>query len=103
MATKVAVIGAGSWGTAAAVLACANAPTVLWARSQELADEISTDHVNRRYLPEFAVPRRMAATASLAEALTDATVVVMAVPSHGFRDVLTQGVPAIAAGRRSSV
>jgi glycerol-3-phosphate dehydrogenase (NAD(P)+) len=98
MATKVAVIGAGSWGTAVAVLGCRNAPTVLWARDAKVADEISTDHVNRRYLPAFAVPRRLAATSSLEEALADATVVVMAVPSHGFRDVLAQGVPAIAAG-----
>jgi glycerol-3-phosphate dehydrogenase (NAD(P)+) len=98
MATKVAVIGAGTWGTTVAALVCRNTPTTLWARSQQVADEISSEHVNRRYLPDFGVPRGLAATASLEEALTDADVVVVGVPSHGFRAVLASGVGAIAAG-----
>src|ERR1700730_4058014 len=95
MATKVAVIGAGSWGTAVAALTSRNTATVLWARSEELADQISSDHVNRRYLPEFSLPSRLEATASLEDALAGADVVVMGVPSHGFRDVLSRGLGAI--------
>ncbi|HZQ87909.1 MAG TPA: NAD(P)H-dependent glycerol-3-phosphate dehydrogenase [Acidimicrobiales bacterium] len=98
MATKVAVIGAGSWGTAVAAIACHNAPTVLWARRKELADEITTDHVNSSYLSDYPLPEALTSSASLEEALTDADVVVMGVPSHGFRDVLAEGKPFITAG-----
>ena len=88
MATKVAVIGAGSWGTTVACLICRNVSTVLWARSAKLAEEIDATRVNRRYLPEIGLPRHLRATSRLEEALLDADVVVMAVPSHGFREVL---------------
>ena len=97
MAMKVAVIGGGSWGTAVASIACRNANTVLWARRPEVAKQITTDHVNE-YLPDIALPDDLAATADLEEALDGAGVVVMAVPSHGFRDVLIQGAPSIAGG-----
>jgi glycerol-3-phosphate dehydrogenase (NAD(P)+) len=93
----VAVIGAGSWGTTVASLASRNVDTVLWARDPELAKDICATHVNRRYLPEYALPPSLHATASLDEALAGADVVVMGVPSHGFRDVLTAGAPFISA------
>jgi glycerol-3-phosphate dehydrogenase (NAD(P)+) len=96
--SKVAVIGAGSWGTTVACLTSRNAPTVLWARSEELAAEMTATHVNRRYLPDFALPRRLAVTSSLGEALADADLLVMAVPSHGFRAVLLDGAAALAVG-----
>jgi len=92
------VIGAGSWGTAAACLASDNEPTVLWARSPELAEEMARTHVNKRYLPEYALHDRLAVTSSLADALDGADVVVMAVPSHGFRSVLEEAAPLIMAG-----
>jgi glycerol-3-phosphate dehydrogenase (NAD(P)+) len=98
MATKVAVIGAGSWGTTAASLASSNVSTVLWARSKELADDMAAHHVNRRYMPEYVFHDRLEVTSSLPEALDGADVVVMAVPSHGFRQVLTEAAPGIAAG-----
>jgi glycerol-3-phosphate dehydrogenase (NAD(P)+) len=83
------VIGAGSWGTAVAAIACANADAVLWARRAELADAIEATHENASYLPGIALPMDLHATASLAEACTGADVVVVGVPSHGFRAVLT--------------
>lgn len=98
MATKVAVVGAGSWGTAVAAIACANVPTVLWARRAELADEIDRDHRNRAYLPDVELPERLRATGDIEAAVAGADVVVMAVPSHGFRDVLQQARAAIAPG-----
>ena len=97
MATKVAVIGAGSWGTAVAAITSRNAPTVLWARRPEVAQQITADHGNA-YLPDVALPEQLTATADLEEALSEADVVVMGVPSHGFRDVLARGAPAISAG-----
>lgn len=87
MALRVAVIGAGSWGTTVAALACRNGPTVLWARRRELVDEITGERTNEVYLPGFGLPEELAATTSVEEAVTGADVVVMAVPSHGFREV----------------
>src|SRR5947207_15813419 len=95
--TRVAVIGAGSWGTAVATMVSRNASTILWARRQELADEIAADHVSP-YLPDVLLPKEMEATASLEEACSGADVVVMGVPSHGFRDVLTTAAPFVAGG-----
>jgi glycerol-3-phosphate dehydrogenase (NAD(P)+) len=96
--TKVAAIGAGSWGTAVAALAARNAPTVLWARRKELADEVNADHTNDAYLPGVALPPGLRGTSSLEEALDGADVVVMGVPSHGFRAVLTEAVAWLAGG-----
>ena len=90
MGLRVAVVGAGSWGTTVAALAATNGPTVLWARRPELADEIAGAHTNERYLPGIALPPELTATASLKDAVADADVLVMAVPSHGFRDVLVE-------------
>jgi glycerol-3-phosphate dehydrogenase (NAD(P)+) len=89
MAMRVAVIGAGSWGTTVATLTARNCPTVLWARRAELAAEIDRDHANSSYLAGIELPARLAGTSSVAQAVGDADVVVMAVPSHGFRDVIT--------------
>ncbi len=83
---RVAVIGAGSWGTTVAALASANTPTVLWARRPELAEQINRAHVNPDYLPSFTLPEQLRATASMEDAVCDADVLVMAVPSHGFRE-----------------
>jgi glycerol-3-phosphate dehydrogenase (NAD(P)+) len=95
---KVAVIGAGSWGTTVAALASGNTTTVLWARRAELAEQINQGQVNAEYLPSFVLPKELRATASLTDAVEDADVVVMAVPSHGFRDVVEEAAPAIRAG-----
>ena len=93
MSINVAVIGAGSWGTTVAALAAVNTPTVLWARREELAAEINRDHVNSDYLPQFPLPERLRATSSLRDAVANADVLVMAVPSHGYRDVAAQAAP----------
>ena len=86
----MAVIGAGSWGTTVAALASVNTPTVLWARRSELADQINAAHVNTDYLPAFTLPAQLRATSSMEEAVRDADVLVMAVLSHGFRDVASE-------------
>ena len=90
MTERVAVIGAGSWGTAVAALASQNRPTVLWARRKDLADEINAAHTNSAYLADRTLPPSLVGTASLEEAVTGAELVVMGVPSHGFRAVLTE-------------
>lgn len=88
--TRVAVIGAGSWGTTFAALRCGNGPTVLWARRSELAEELDREHTNRTYLPGVKLPGSLRATASLAEAVDGADAVAVAVPTHGFRAVLVE-------------
>lgn len=90
MLDKVAVIGAGSWGTTIAAVAATSTPTVLWARRPALARSIDTLHENPDYLPGVVLPDALRATASLDEAVTGAALVIMAVPSHGFRTVLTE-------------
>jgi glycerol-3-phosphate dehydrogenase (NAD(P)+) len=94
---KVAVVGAGSWGTAVAALWSVNADVVLWARRPELAACIGRRHENTDYLPGIALPDAVRATPDLAEACGGADVVVMAVPSHGFRGVLTEAAPSVGA------
>ena len=95
---RTAVIGAGSWGTAVAALAARNSPTVLWARRADLAEAIASTHVNRDYLPDYQLPKGLDATSSLEEALDGAEVVVMGVPSHGFRAILDEAKPFLADG-----
>ena len=90
MPINVAVIGAGSWGTTVAALAAVNTPTLLWARRPALADQINGEHVNGDYLPAFPLPPELCATSSLEEAVSRADVLVMAVPSHGYRDVAAE-------------
>ena len=87
---NVSVIGAGSWGTTVAALAAANTPTILWARRPALAAQINDAHVNGDYLANFILPDQLRATSSLEEAVTHADVLVMAVPSHGYRDVAAE-------------
>jgi glycerol-3-phosphate dehydrogenase (NAD(P)+) len=90
VATKVAVIGAGSWGTAVAAIAASRTPTVLWARREELAKQINAEHRNGDYLADYPLPSALAATHDMEEAVADADVVIMGVPSHGFRDILAE-------------
>ena len=87
---RLAVVGAGSWGTTVAALACVNTPTLLWARRPELAEQINTARSNSDYLSAFELPQELRATSSLDEAVSTADVLVMAVPSHGFREVAAE-------------
>jgi glycerol-3-phosphate dehydrogenase (NAD(P)+) len=83
---RATVLGAGSWGTAfAMVLADAGTPVTLWARRPELAAAIDTDHVNPDYLPATRLPDTIRCTADPAAALDGADLVVLAVPSQTLR------------------
>src|SRR5256886_2216956 len=89
-APRVAVVGAGSWGTAVASLVSTNADTVLWARRPELAAAITDRRQNPDYLPGVELPAELRVTADIGEASATADVLVVGVPSHGMRAVLTQ-------------
>lgn len=86
----MAMIGAGSWGTAASGLAAHTCDIRLWARRADLAAAINETRSNPDYLPGVELPPAITATTDLEEAVDGADVIVMAVPSHGYRGVLQQ-------------
>jgi len=87
---RLAVIGAGSWGTTVAAIASPNTDVILWARRPDLAERINRDRANADYLPGYTLPSSLAATSDMEEALTGADLVVVGVPSHGYRAVLAK-------------
>lgn len=93
---KIAVIGAGSWGTTVAALAARRQPVTLWARRPELADAIN-DGENPDYLPGFRLPYGLRASTDLEQTVSDVEAVIMAVPSHGYRSVLAEFAQSISA------
>jgi glycerol-3-phosphate dehydrogenase (NAD(P)+) len=88
---KVVVLGGGSWGTTVAAICARRGPTLQWVRSAETAADINDNHRNTTYLgPDTALPESLKATTDFSEAANCADVIVMGVPSHGFRAVLTE-------------
>ncbi|MGZ4600590.1 MAG: NAD(P)H-dependent glycerol-3-phosphate dehydrogenase [Oryzihumus sp.] len=87
--TRAAVLTAGSWGTAfAAVLGDAGTTVRMWARRQEVVDQINTERVNRDYQPDLVLPDNVSATTDPAEAVEGAQIVVLSVPSQKLRENL---------------
>ncbi|GAA3594925.1 NAD(P)H-dependent glycerol-3-phosphate dehydrogenase [Klugiella xanthotipulae] len=85
----MAVVGAGSWGTSfAKILGDAGSEVVMWARRPELAQEISIAKRNSDYLPGINLPLSVTATPDLAEAVSGASLVFLAVPSQSLRGQL---------------
>jgi len=88
-APSVAVLGAGSWGTALAALIVRHGhATTLWGRDADAIAAIDRDHENRRYLPGIALPDGLRATTDLAAAVGSADMVLVVVPSHAFAQTL---------------
>ena len=97
----IAVLGAGSWGTALAIqFARTRRPVRLWARDAVLLGEIARERVNRRYLPDSPLPPAVSLEPSLEAALSGARDVLIAVPSHAFRSLLEQVRPLLKPGMR---
>ena len=87
----VAVLGAGSWGTAlASLIARHHHQVVMWGRDATVADAINQQHQNTRYLPNIPLPANLRATLDLDDALKDATLVLVAVPSHAFAETVNE-------------
>jgi glycerol-3-phosphate dehydrogenase (NAD(P)+) len=98
---RVAVLGAGSWGTTFAQLvadADPGARVVVWGRDGAVTDEITREHANSRYLPGLRLPGGVSGTTELAAALEDADDVVLAVPVQRLRGVLGAAAPHLAGG-----
>ncbi|MFC5403831.1 NAD(P)H-dependent glycerol-3-phosphate dehydrogenase [Cohnella soli] len=88
MALKVAVLVAGSWGTALSRVLADNGHSVaLWTRNSAQADEINHNRTNEKYLPSAELPAGISATTDMAAALTGATAVLVVAPSAAMRDV----------------
>jgi glycerol-3-phosphate dehydrogenase (NAD(P)+) len=91
MESSVAVIGAGSWGTALAmVLADNGCKVALWARRQALVDEILTKRTNSRYLPEIELPETIFPTSDLRSAVEGKQHVLVVMPSIAFRETVRE-------------
>jgi glycerol-3-phosphate dehydrogenase (NAD(P)+) len=88
-ALRVAVLGAGSWGTAlAALIARHGHAAVLWGRDAAVVEAIDRRHENPHYLPGIVLPDTLRATTELAASLRDADLVLVVVPSHAFTETL---------------
>jgi glycerol-3-phosphate dehydrogenase (NAD(P)+) len=89
--TTVAVLGAGSWGTAlAAVLARNGAATTLWGRDAEELEAMRATRRNARYLPEMDLPAQLNYEADLATAVRGAKVLLIVTPSHAFAELVAR-------------
>jgi glycerol-3-phosphate dehydrogenase (NAD(P)+) len=97
----VAILGAGSWGTALAVqFARAGRPTVLWGRNSDELQQLQRDRRNARFLPEASFPDSLNIEPSLDRALSRAQDVLVAVPSHGLRALLQECTASFRSGMR---
>ena len=91
---QIAVLGAGSWGTALALQLCrANNQVVLWERSVDRAKLMQQEGRNIRYLTEFSFPENLRVTSSLEQATRDADLIVLVVPSQAMRSLLEKVLP----------
>jgi len=86
---RIAVIGAGSWGTALGIiLARAGHDVRLWSRNAEVVQSVNRDHLNAVYLTDFRIPEAVQATQEIVHAVEGAELVLLATPSHATRAIL---------------
>lgn len=107
---RVAVLGAGSFGTALAALASSQADTLLWARDPQVARQLDQDHVNPRYLPDIRLPATLRATADFQQAMAhvcapeaEQGLIILGVPVVGLSAVCAQIAAALAHGCSSQL
>ena len=86
---KIAVLGAGAWGTALAISLSAYHQITLWSRDRRQIETITAARENARYLPGFSLPDSITLSADLAQAITGAELILAVVPTSGFRALLT--------------
>ncbi len=85
---KIAVVGAGSWGTTLADLLARRGHSVrIWAREPEVVESINSERVNRLFLPNAPLNERLSACEEIADAVADAEIIVSATPSHAVREI----------------
>lgn len=98
--SRIAILGAGSWGTALALNLCRRADhsVTLWAHTQAHAAALAEDRENRRYLPGFALPATLTVTDALARAAENAEAILLVVPSEHIRATTRTLLPFLAPG-----
>ncbi|MEO4053182.1 NAD(P)H-dependent glycerol-3-phosphate dehydrogenase [Solibacillus sp. CAU 1738] len=85
---QVTVLGAGSWGTALALVLAENGHnTLVWTHREDQAVEINEHHTNKKYLPNTILPNNLVATANLEQAVNHASTIIVAVPTKAIREV----------------
>jgi glycerol-3-phosphate dehydrogenase (NAD(P)+) len=92
---KIAVLGAGAWGTALARLLAERGRVALWTWQAEHASALTYERENRAFLPGYSLGEQIAPTADIAEAVAGAGIVVIAVPSEAVRATLAAAAPAL--------
>jgi glycerol-3-phosphate dehydrogenase (NAD(P)+) len=85
---KIAILGAGAWGSGLAIALSERHRVTLWARDRALASAIVAERCNARYLPGIAIPDRVAVTAEPTAAFAQQDMVLVATPTAGLREVL---------------
>jgi glycerol-3-phosphate dehydrogenase (NAD(P)+) len=96
MGVKIAVAGAGSWGTALAILIARNGfPVSLWAHRPDHAAKLAAERCNRRYLPDAPFPETLSVEPDLSRAVAGCAAVIVVVPSHAFRATLVALAPVL--------
>lgn len=96
MTHKIAVLGAGSWGTALAMLAARNGcQTLLWGHNPAHIETLKNDRENRRYLPNLPFNDNLTLTSDLAEVAAFSNLILVSVPSHAFKDTLQKLKPLV--------
>ncbi len=89
MSQKITLLGAGSWGTALAILAARNGCQVLlWGHNPEHIAALAKERKNQRYLPDTAFPEKITVTSDLKQAAEFSDLILLSVPSHAFKSTL---------------
>lgn len=100
-AARLSVLGAGSWGTALAILLARNGHRVrLWGHDPDIVAILREEGCNRRYLPDVPFPAELDPVDDLTDCLAEVPIVLLAVPTHAFREVLSQMRRELAPGAR---
>ena len=91
MNKTIAVLGAGSWGSALATVLFENGHDVrLWTRDPHQKEEINTHHTNTRYLPDFTFPEDITASTDLKEVIAGTDAILFVIPTKGIREIARQ-------------
>lgn len=91
---KIAIIGAGSWGTALSIVLADNGFQVaMWSRREDQVEEINSQHTNKRYLPDIKLPSNVKASVSLEEIMKETKYVLLVMPTVAMREVLREMLP----------
>src|SRR5690625_3376680 len=89
--SHIAVLGAGSWGTALSIVLADKRYNVrLWTRRSDQQTEINTSRTNRRYLPHAQLPQRITAATSLQYVVEDTSYILLVLPTAAIRSVMQQ-------------